>query len=186
MEEPGFDEAAFSNTEDVVLRRPGRPSSAQKAQFLDLLNQGMPRDGAARLVGSTASRMRSEARRDSTFGRWVAAAEEAGQASRPDTIRGALHEVALGHLLGSKDEHPKAFEALRMLAEAHLPELAYKRNKQVTHGQDKPFEILVGQRVPESLLEQLSEEEFAKVVEAVRMLEEGQARTELRAIEGGS
>ncbi len=169
-----------------VARKNRRPDAKQKRDFLDLVSQGMPRDGAARLVGSTASRMRSEATRNGGFARFLEEAEARGEGVRPDTIRGALHEVALGHLLNAeRDEHPKAFEALKMLAEAHLPELEYKRNKQVTHGQNGPLEILVGQRVPEALLEQLTAEERAALAETVRLLEEGKARTELRAIEGG-
>jgi hypothetical protein len=128
--------------------------------------------------------MRSEERRNPEFAEWVQEAEKQGKNARPDTIRGALHEVALGHLLGERDEHPKAFEALRLLAEAHLPELDYKRTKQVQHGQSAPFEILVGQRVPEEVLAALTSEERAQLLEAVRLLEAGQQR-ELRAIEGG-
>lgn len=78
------------------------------------------------------------------------------------------------------------WQAAAWRLERRKPEV-YGRRSRVEHGNadGKPFELLLGAKVPETTLEQLTEEEFAKVVEAVRMLEEGQARTELRAIEGG-
>lgn len=170
--------------DELAFRRPGRPTANQRARFLELRTQGVGRQAAARLVGTTASRIRAEEKRNPIFARWVAEAEEAGEGQLEDTIRGAMQEVALGHVLGEREEHPKAWEALRMLAEAHLSELQYKRNRQVTHDQAKPFEILVGQRVPEDLLAALTQEERTALLETVRMLETRQ-RQHLRAIEGG-
>lgn len=183
MEDAGFDR----DRQEYVSRRRRRPSPETCRNFLDLVSLGMPKDGAARLVGSTASRMRAEAVRNSQFRGWLEEAERRGAKggeAHQATLRGVLHEVALGHVLGTREEHPKAFEALKILAETHLEEMQWRRQKQVEHGQKAPFEFIIGQRVPEEVLLAMPPEERRLLLEAVRMLEAGQQR--LRLIEGGA
>lgn len=168
-------------------RRHPRPTANEKRRFIELCQMGVPRDAAARAIGSTATRVHREQKRDVRFGAAVVAAEEQGAKggdNHQDLIRGYLHEVAFGHLFADKAEHPKAVEVAKILADTWLPEHSYKRTRQVEHGQKAPFEFIIGQRVPEEVLLAMPPEERRLLLEAVRMLEEGQQR--LRLIEGGA
>lgn len=182
MEEPW----AGQELEDIVFDHSRAPNVDEKQKYLQLLAEGVGHYNASRLTGKTASAYRAARKRDLRFGALAAAAEKiAGEeGALEETIRGTMIEVALGHLLADDgEEHPKAFEALMKLAEMKLPELEYKRTRSVRHGQDGPFEILVGAKVTPEWLASLSDEQLAALEAAQAILEAGQQG--LRAIEGG-
>ncbi len=177
---------ADQELEDITFDHSRAPNDNEKQDYLRFLAEGVGHYTAAKLTGKTASAFRSARRRDVRFGALAAAAEKVAQdeGALEETIRGNMIGVALGHLLSEdKDEHPKAFEALMKLAEMKLPELEYKRTRSVRHGQDGPFEILVGAKVTPEWLASLTDEQLAALEAAQAILEAGQQG--LRAIEGG-
>lgn len=166
------------------------PTHDQREQYLELVESGVPHYNAAHMVGSTARAFSSLRRRDQEFFEAFEAAERQRPESLEDLVRGTLWQRAFGHLWADEgaSEDPKAFEAQRILAEAVLPELEYKRVRSVKHGQEGPFEILVGQQVSTDALESASDEELALLEQAykvIRRLQQGGSVSELRAIEGG-
>ncbi len=164
------------------------PDLDQRAQYLELVASGVPHFNASHMVGSTASAFSSLRRRNPTFALDFSEAEKLRPESLIDLTRGTLWQRAFGHLWGEDvSEDGKSFEAQRILAEAVLPELEYKRIRSVKHGQEGPFEVLVGQRVPTDALEGMSDEQLAVLEQAYRIIGDLQsgARPELRAIEGG-
>lgn len=182
MEEPW----AEAELEDIVFDHSRAPNVDEKQEYLRFLAEGMTHYYAAKLTGKTASAFRAARRRDVRFGALAAAAERVAQdeGALEETIRGSMVSIAVGHLLKEgSEEHPKAFEALMKLAEMKLPELEYKRTRSVKHGQDGPFEILVGAKVTPEWLASLSDEQLAALEAAQAILEAGQQG--LRAIDGG-
>lgn len=177
---------ARQELDELVFEESRVPSDALRLEYLRMLSEGVPHYHAAHLCGTTASAFTALRRRDPRFAALAQAAE--GYARDEDaassTIRGALWRVALGHVLSDGvDEHPKAFEALRMLAETHLPEMEHKRTKSVKHGQDSPFEILVGAKVTPEWLASLTDEQLTALERAQEIVEQGKG---LRAIDGGA
>ena len=166
-----------------------RPTPEQMLRYCELLAEGVGHFNAARAVGSTASRFRALRNRDQDFDEQAREIEAQvnGDEALEEQIRGHLVEVALGHVYGEADPHPKAFEALKMLAEARLPEFDFRRTRKTQHSQDGPFEVLIGQRVDSAWLEALPEEELALLEQAMTLIERMKAgeRPALRALEGG-
>lgn len=186
----GMDDNPWAETEleDIVFDHSRAPNVDEKQEYLRFLAEGMTHYYAAKLVGKTASAFKTARRRDRSFGARAAALEKQSvdEDALGDAIRGSLLSIAIGHLVkDGLQEHPKSFEALKMLAEAKLPEWEYKRTKSVRHGQDAPFEIVLGQKVPEEDLARLTAQEREVLRQAVKMIEDTRAHGELRAIEGG-
>lgn len=164
------------------------PEGNQREQYLELVASGVPHYNASHMVGSTASAFSALRRRNAAFAQDFTEAEKQRPESLIDLTRGTLWARAFGHLWADDvSEDAKAFEAQRILAEAVLPELEYKRVRSVKHGQEGPFEVLVGQRVPTDALEGMSDEQLAVLEQAYRIIGELQSgvRPDLRAIEGG-
>jgi hypothetical protein len=165
------------------------PDVDQREQYLELIASGVPHYNAAHMVGSTARAFKSLRRRDLVFQQSYEEAEVQRPDSLEDLVRGSLWARAFGHLWdGDAKEDGKSFEAQKILAEAVLPELEYKRVRSVRHGQEGPFEVLVGQKVSTDALEGATDEQFEILEQAykiIRELQGGPVAGELRAIEGG-
>jgi hypothetical protein len=108
-----------------------------QAHFIEHLREGLEKDQAAQQAGTTATKMKALKKRDSAFRRLYEEAFEVYLAGDRQVIRRSIREIAYD------PEHPQRMVALRFLAEAHLPEMEYKRTKHVTH--DNPLQV---QQVP--------------------------------------
>lgn len=164
------------------------PTVEQRDMYLELVASGVPHYNAAHMVGSTARAFSSLRRRSLSFQQDYHEAEQQRPESLQDLVRGTLWARAFGHLWADDvEEDGKAFEAQRILAEAVLPELEYKRVRSVKHGQEGPFEVLVGQRVSTEALDGASEEQLAVLEQAYKIIRDLQngPPADLRAIEGG-
>lgn len=169
-------------------KRNREPDADQRRDYLELLASGVPHYNAAHMVGSTATAFKMLRRRSASFQVEYEEAEQLRPESLEDIVRGTLWARAFGHLWGDGvKEDAKAFESQRILAEAVLPELEYKRVRSVKHGQEGPFEVLVGQKVSTDALEGATEDQLEVLEQAYRIIRElqGGAKAELRAIEGG-
>lgn len=162
------------------------PNVEQRTHYLELLSSGVPHYNAAHMVGATARAFSSLRRRNLLFQEQYLEAEKLRPESLEDLVRGTLWARAFGHLWSDDvTEDAKAFESQRILAEAVLPELEYKRVRSVKHGQEGPFEVLVGQKIQTDALEGASDEQLAVLEQAYRIISELQGGPKLRAIEGG-
>lgn len=93
-----------------------RITAAAKARYLTLLEEGLNRSEAATKLGLTGSRMRSEAKRDETFGKAVEKAIETAYPAFQDRLRTMYTARAL-----DPDGPP---QLIHNLAVVHLPEFA--------------------------------------------------------------
>ncbi len=147
------------------------PDASQQDAYLELVEDGVPHYNAAHLVGSTARAFSSLRRRNQDFSERYDRSMRLQPESLQDLVRGSLWHRAFGHMFSDEvAEDGRAFESQKILAEAVLPELEYKRIKAVRHGQDGPFEVLVGQRVPSDALEQATDDQLAVLEQAYRII----------------
>ncbi len=159
------------------------PDAVQQDAYLELVEDGVPHYNAAHLVGSTARAFSSLRRRNQEFTERYERALRLQPESLQDLVRGSLWARAFGHLFDADvEEDGRAFESQKILAEAVLPELEYKRVKAVRHGQDGPFEVLVGQRVPSDALEQATDEQLEVLEHAYRIIRDLQQGGTLHAL----
>lgn len=142
---------------------------------------GIPRDEAARAVGTTSKRMRSLQRRDAAFDALVQKAEEIGKPEYQQWIRRTLNGIA------ANPRHPQQTRAVLVLAEAHLPEFEHKRTTRIGNAPNEELSIGVNARITAEQLANLPQEQLELLLaakELERALERGEMPP-LRAIEGG-
>lgn len=113
------------------------PTLKQRDAFLKLVADGKNRADAAAEVGSTGSAFRSLCRNNQAFNTAYEAALHAGRAGIRDTIRKTFFDRALDGSTQGSDR------LLLVLAETHLPELAWRREQRVHHDHTGRVEVAV-------------------------------------------
>lgn len=113
------------------------PTLEMRKKFLQLVADGKNRADAANAVGSTGSAFRSLCRRNPGFNAAYEEALTTGKAGLRDTIRQTLLHRALDGTTQGSDR------LLLVLAETHLPELAWRREQRVHHDHSGRVEVAV-------------------------------------------
>lgn len=113
------------------------PTLEMRKKFLELVADGKNRADAANAVGSTGSAFRSLCRRNPDFNTAYEEALTTGKAGLRDTIRQTLLHRALDGTTQGSDR------LLLVLAETHLPELAWRREQRVHHDHSGRVEVAV-------------------------------------------
>lgn len=113
------------------------PTLEMRKKFLELVADGKNRADAANTVGSTGSAFRSLCRRNPDFNAAYKEALTTGKAGLRDTIRQTLLHRALDGTTQGSDR------LLLVLAETHLPELAWRREQRVHHDHSGRVEVAV-------------------------------------------
>lgn len=147
-----------------------------QALFIDLVREGVDKSQAAREAGTTATKMKALKKRDSAFRALYEEAGESYEEALQDRIRCQWHTRAF-----DKDD-PQATKFLEKLIEAHLPEMAYKHAKHITH--DNPLDVRVLAMVDPELVDATPLEEREAMrdwLEKVKRRDAGQ----VRSINGG-
>src|SRR5262245_204230 len=101
------------------------PTTEQREMYLGYLEDGLPTNVAAEKAMSTGSAFRSLRRRDPSFDEECRSREELHGEARNDWLRESFWKIL------SDPSHPKYFDALKMLAETHLPETEFKRIRSI-------------------------------------------------------
>lgn len=145
-----------------------------QALFIEMVREGMDKSQAAREAGTTATKMKGLKRRDSAFRTLYEEANESYEEALQDKIRCQWHERAF-----NKDD-PHAQKFLEKLIEAHLPEMAYKHSRHITH--DNPLDVRVWPGVDPALVDATPIEEREAMLEWMRKVTKDE-RAPLRAID---
>lgn len=156
----------------------------QKVKFLELIAQGHSTAVAARAAGSTGTKFRALRNPDAVnyeegFNERFRSALELGKEAYKDKLRQEVRERAFDR------DDPASASFLKMEAEALLEEYEHRRKKQLTVGQDSPFQIqAVLPMVSQEVLDAMPVEELEELIQKLRRLAGQEEPPPLQLVQG--